>query len=133
MKYIVYLFFIALSQQVLSVGSSDTKAGSNSITINSQKQKQSSTLADSKGVKDLKPSSNNLASDSKNKKRKNKDRINLLIFMDSDYQEAIDVLYDQNNARIYDDYLRNISRSFINYYLAHLADSQAGSVSSATK
>ncbi len=120
MRYIVYLFFIALSQKVLSVGQSNPVVGNNATTISSQKQKQSGTVANSKDLKGLKSSSNNLASGSKNKKRKNQDRINLLIFMDPDYQDAIDILYDQNNARIYDDYLRSISRSFINYYLANI-------------
>jgi len=136
MKYQLCLLCIAITGQISPINLSGLLTDNDQVRVVSQKQNKSTSTFNSKYVNQipsqsvnlnsLVASNNNDSTDnvtpiSKHKKRSmSVDMVNSLVTTDPEYQDAINVLYDQNNAKIYDDYLESISHSFMNYYLAHI-------------
>jgi hypothetical protein len=129
MKYQVGLICIMITFKIATIDLSGLLSDSNQVvTTTHQAQSQPSLSTQEPAQRSTSDSSVTTTESQTNQAQQNvgtpkMSPINLSglsIFSDPDYQKAMNILNNQQNSRIYDDYLESIRRYFIDYYLVHV-------------
>lgn len=132
MNYKVGLFCIILTEQIVTINLSsllnDSTVTTSQTSKKSQDQKHVATQAAKNNNRVNRPGSINLsnllspntATLPQGGSKAHADVINSIIIFDGDYQKALNILWDENNTKIYDDYLESIRHFFMDYYLIHI-------------